>query len=349
VITRVFRRRTRNQLQRLSARLFAVALVALATNLTVAFEAAAQKDNFTAGFLVQPIGARSVGHGEAGVADTTLGTEGLWWNPAGMARMRKREFGVHHAQTFQGNTDFLGVAYPSKALGTIAASVFLVNLGDQERTDSVGNTIGQLTNRYYVLSAGYATPVGRRFSAGLTAKRVLVRFLCSGCLQSDLNVNTIGSANALDLGAQYILSFKSPIVIGASVRNIGQDLQTKDAAQADPLPRVIQVGVQGQVPLAVLKKNMATLDVRADVFTSPAYVTPSIRVGADLSYKDLYTIRAGYKHIGPNDGTEGGLTAGVGLKYNSVQFDLARRFDATANSGLGESGAPTYISLRYVW
>lgn len=308
---------------------------------------AAQKSNFTAGFLVQPVGARSVGHGEAAIADTTLGTEAMWWNAASMARMRKREVAVHHAQSFQGNADLLAVAYPSKALGTIAASVFLLNLGDQAHTDSVGNNIGLLTSRYYVLGASYATPVGRHLSAGLTAKRVLVRFLCSGCPPSDANNNKIGSANALDLGAQYILTLKSPIVFGASVRNLGQHLQTKDAAQADPLPRVVQVGVQSHVPLAVLAKNLATLDLRADVFTSPAYNAPSYRIGADLSYKDLYTIRAGYKHVGPNDGVEGGLTAGVGLKYNSVQFDLARRFDSS--SGLGESGAPTYVSLRYVW
>ena len=110
---------------------------------------------------------------------------------------------------------------------------------------------------------------------------------------------------------------------------------------------VVQVGVQAQMPLAALAKNVATLDLRADVFTSPAYTSPSYRVGADLSYKDQYTIRAGYKHVGPNDGVEGGLTAGVGLKYNSVQFDIARRFDSS--SGLGESGAPTFVSLRYVW
>ena len=344
------RRRIRDQLQYWSARLFSVALVVSVMASGTTSVAAAQKENFTAGFLVQPSGARSVGHGETAVADTTLGTEGLWWNPAAMARMRKREVAVHHAQSFQGNADILAFAYPSKALGTIAASVFLLNLGDQVHTDSVGNDIGLLTSRYYVLSAGYATPVGKHFSAGLTAKTVLVRLgLCSGCPPADVNNNQVGSAYALDIGAQYILPIKTPLVFGASVRNLGTKLQTKDEAQADPLPRVLQVGVQGQVPLAALKKNLTTLDLRADVFATPAYTAPSIRVGADLSYQDLYTIRAGYKHIGPNDGVEGGLTAGVGIKYNSFQFDLARRFDASSNSGFGDSGAPTYVSLRYVW
>ncbi|MEP6835435.1 MAG: PorV/PorQ family protein [Gemmatimonas sp.] len=337
--------RTGNPLRWFSARLVSVALLVSATLTAATAAVHAQSTNFGAGFLLQPVGARTVGHGEATAADTTLGTEALWWNPAGMARMRKREFGVHHAQTFLANTDMLAFAYPSKALGTIAASVLLVNYGDIEATDSTGNAIGLSTNRYYVLSAGYATPVGKHFSAGLTGKKILLRFICSGCLVSQ--PNRIGNAYALDLGAQYILPLKAPITIGASVRNLGEKLQAKDEAQADPLPSIIQIGAQGQVPLAALAKSMTTLDLRADLLTSPAYSSPSLRVGADLSYKNQYTLRVGYKQVGQNDGVESGLTAGFGFKYNSVEFDVARRFDAS--SSIGEATAPTYISLRYVF
>ena len=343
--THVSRRRTLGVLLHWSARLLAAALFVLAVNCLPTSNADAQNTNFAAGFLLQPIGARTVGHGEAAVADTTLGTEGLWWNPAAMARMRQRELGVHHSQIFLATADMIGLAYPSKALGTIAASVFLVNYGDTEATDSTGNVIGLSSNRYYVLSAGYATPVGKRFSAGITAKRIMLRFICSGCLTTQ--PNRVGSTNALDVGAQYILPFKTPIVLGAAVRNLGQHLQAKDAAQADPLPRVVQVGLQGKVPIEALAKSMTTLDLRADLLVSPAYNSPSMRVGADLSYKDQYTLRVGYKQLGANDGVEGGLTAGVGLKAGPVQFDIARRFDAT--SSLGESTAPTYFSLRYVF
>lgn len=311
----------------------------------ISITATAQAKNFAAGFLLQPVGARSVGHGEAASGDTTLGTEALWWNPAAMARMRKREFAVHHAQTFLATTDMLGIAYPSKALGTIAASAVLVDYGDTPATDSVGNEIGLSSNKFWVLSAGYASPVGKRFSAGITAKRIMLRFICSGCLTTQ--ENRIGNTYALDVGAQYILPTKTPVVLGASLRNVGSDLQAKDAAQADPLPQVLQVGLQSKLPIAALAKNMTTLDVRGDLLISPAYNSPSIRVGADLAYKDQYALRVGYKRLGANDGVEGGLTAGVGLKAGPVQFDIARRFDSS--SSLGESTAPTYFSLRYMW
>ena len=58
-------------------------------------------------------------------------------------------------------------------------------------------------------------------------------------------------------------------------------------------------------------------------------------------------MRAGYKSLSEEDGAERGLTAGVGFKYNSLQLDIARRFDATG--AISESTAPTYVSLRFVF
>lgn len=229
----------------------------------------AQSDNFAAPFLLQPMGARTVGHGEAAAADTTLGTEALWWNPAAMARMRKREFAVHHAQTFGVTTDMLAFAYPSSALGTIAASAMIVNYGQSQGADSVGNPLGTINSQFYLLSAAYASPIGKRFSAGLTAKSVFMRFVCSGCEATYRN--QIGNTYAIDLGAQYKLPVSFPTTIGGSIRNLGPRLQAIDYEQADPLPRVIQVGVQSKLPIAALEKNNVALDVRGDVMSSPAF------------------------------------------------------------------------------
>ncbi|MGV3708186.1 MAG: PorV/PorQ family protein [Gemmatimonas sp.] len=347
-VLRLWSQRTRPRLAggRASCRLARAATMVSLAYISFASRAHAQKDNYAPLFLLQPAGARTVGHGEAATADTAMGTEGLWWNPASMARMRKREFAIHHAQAFSPQSgDILSFAYPSKALGTVAASFMLVNYGDGLRTDSVGNTTGDLTNRYYVLSAGYATPIGSRFSFGITGKRIMMRFLCSG--ECGNYPNRIGNTSALDFGAQFRAPVKFPLVFGASVRNLGPNLQAKDEAQADPIPRVIQVGAQAQVPIEALAKNDAALDVRGDVLTSPALNSPSFRAGADLTYKGLYAIRVGYKRMGALDGLEGGLTAGFGLRYNSMQLDVARRFDSSAN--LGESSSPTYVTLRFVF
>lgn len=305
--------------------------------------AQAQVNTYGAPLVLQPVGARVVGHGEAAVADSTLGTDALWWNPAGMARLRKRELAFHFSRTLFSDNLMVAFASPSTALGTIAVSGYFANFGDIPTTDGPDVETGLSTNHYYVLTAAYATPVGKRLSFGLSAKNIRQSFIiCSGCV-----TNKIGNTSAIDLGAQYIVPTKFPLSLGASVRNLGPALQTSDAPQADPLPRVIQVGLQTRLPLAALEKNKTALEVMSDVFLTPAYTAPSIRVGAELTYRDLYSLRGGYKYLSALDGNEGGLTVGVGLKYNSLHVDLARRFDSS--SGIGESGTPTYVSLRFVF
>jgi len=329
-----------NQVSLRTALVTALALVLLAaTNI------AAQASNSAALFLMQPVGARAVGHGESAVADTLLSTEGIWWNPAGMARNRKREVSVHHGQAFGATTDLLSVTVPSRALGTIGVGYFLLAYPDGPAIDENGNPNGVLSSRYHVLTAAYGTPMGKRFSAGLTAKFIMIRFICSGCL--DRSGDVVGNAGAVDFGAQYILPTRLPVTIGASVRNIGPSLRGKDAEQADPLPRIVQVGARTRLPIAALSQRETALELMSDVVVSTAYTSPSLRFGADLSYRENYTLRAGYKSLSNDDGLERGLTAGVGFKYNSLQLDIARRFDSTGN--ISESTAPTFVSLRFVF
>lgn len=297
-------------------------------------------------FLLQPVGARSVGHGETTISDTLLGTEALWWNPAGMARLRNREVAVHSGQASGATTILLAVAAPSKALGTIGAGYYGVTYPDQEQTDDLGNPDGIFTSRYHVLTAAYATPMGKRFSAGVTAKFIFIRIVCGGCI--DDSKDQVSKGGAFDFGAQYILPTRLPVTLGGSVRNLGRDLRAIDALQADPLPRIYQFGARSRLPVAALSRRETTLDIMSDVLISrEAYDAPSLRFGAELSYRDTYTLRAGYKNLSEADGAERGLTAGVGFKYNSLQLDIARRFDATG--AINESTAPTYVSLRFVF
>ncbi len=321
-----------------------VALVALHVN---AYDAAAQAVSSAALFLMQPMGARSVGHGETSVADTLLGTEGLWWNPAGMARIRKSEFGVHGGQANGATTTLLSVATPSRALGTIAAGYYLLAYPDQAAIDEFENPEGIITSRYHMLTAGYGTPMGKRFSAGVTVKYIFIRVECGGCF--DTRHDQKGKVGAADFGAQYVLPTKFPLTLGGSVRNLSLNkLRARDAEQADELPRIYQFGAQSRLPIAALAKNQTTLDVMGDVLISPeAYDQPSLRFGAELSYQNNYTLRAGYKSLSATDGVEKGLTAGVGFKYNSFQVDLARRFDKSG--AISESIAPTYVTLRVIF
>lgn len=290
-------------------------------------------------FLLVPFGAHAVGQGEAVSADRTLGTEGIWWNPGALGRLDKKEVAVHHGQSVIATTDMLALAVPSRVLGTLGAGAYLVNYGDQEATDPVNGTpIGTITNRSYLLALSYASPVGKRFNAGLSYKFLMLRFQCSGVCGAVPVVS--GSSSALDVGAQYLLPTATPITLGASVRNIGPALQLKDAEQADPLPRVAQVGAMADLPVRSLTAAGASLQVAADVQQSEALGGTAVGVGAVLGYRKELFLRGGYKL---QSGDARGASFGIGYRRGGFAVDFARRLGGLS-AQLGEP--PTYISLR---
>lgn len=314
------------------------AALALTALLTVAKPVGAQS---TGGlFLLAPFGARAVGQGEAVVADTSLGTEGIWWNAAALARLTKRELAIHYSTSVIANSTMIAFAMPSRVLGTLAAAYYLVDYGDQPATPASGGEIstGTISNKNHLLALSYATPVGSRLSAGLSYKLILLRFnQCSGLCGNSPGVT--GSTQALDVGAQYRVPASVPFTVGLSVRNLGPALQAKDKDQADPLPRIVQAGAKVRLPMESLKSSGATLDLSADVVKSTALDGQSASIGAVLGYREQLFLRGGYK---VQAGGIGGPSLGLALERGNFGFDVARRF-----GGLGDLGdPPTYISLH---
>ena len=289
-------------------------------------------------FLLAPFGGRAVGQGEAVAADTSLGTEGIWWNAASLARLTKRELAIHYSANAIAKSTMIAYAVPSRVLGTLAAAYYLVDYGDQPATPASGGDVstGTISNKNHLLALSYATPVGSRLSAGLSYKLVLLRFnQCSGLCGGSPGVT--GSTQALDLGAQYRVPASVPFTVGLSIRNIGPALQAKDKDQADPLPRVIQAGAKVRLPIKSLKESGATLDMSADVFNSVGLDGQAASLGAVLGYRDQLYLRGGYK-----TGGIGGPSLGLGVERGKFGFDVSRRF-----GGLGDLGdPPTYISLH---
>ncbi len=290
-------------------------------------------------FLLVPFGARAVGMGEAVSADTALGAEGIWWNAAALARVKSKEIAFHHSQTFLANSEMLTLVFPSRVIGTVAVAGYFVDYGDVQATDDIGNPTGVVSNSSYLLSASYATPIGTRASLGLTYKFFAQRFNnCSGFCNG-LSIAS-GSSSALDVGLQYALPTAFPVTLGMSVRNLGPKLQVKDQPQADPLPRLIQVGASSRLPIASLAAAGAALDLSVDLMSAPAPGGSSLGLGAALGYRDEYFLRAGYKR---QQGDAGGPSLGIGFQRGSFGFDFSRRFDRNA-SQVGET--PTYVTIR---
>lgn len=292
-------------------------------------------------FLLLPIGARAVGGGQAIVADEP-GSEAVWWNPAAIARSSRAEAAIHHSQTIISNGDALTVVIPSSLLGVVAVGAAVVDFGRQEVTDSLG-TVGAVLPRNLVYAVTYATPVGRRFSAGLSYKVVQLRVDCTGGCAGVPTVSA--SSSALDAGAQADLAGIAPVTVGLALRNAGPRLQVKDTDQADPLPTLLQAGVSYNVPNAERLARDVAIRVNADVLANLRSSGRSYRVGSTLAYRDRAFLRGGYV-LARDEGEGDGPAYGIGLASGNIVFDIAR---VVRGLSVDSDKPPTYISLRYLF
>src|SRR5213082_2405456 len=107
-------------------------LTSVGVSALVAASGAAQSPTGSEGslFLLLPTGAQAVGMGQTMVA-AKPGSEGIWWNPASIAGLDKRELAIHHSKTVAGVGDALSFVVPTKTLGSIALSLNILNIGEQ--------------------------------------------------------------------------------------------------------------------------------------------------------------------------------------------------------------------------
>jgi hypothetical protein len=290
-------------------------------------------------FLLLPVGARSVGMGTAS-ASMSGTTEAVWWNPAGIANLTRRNAALHHGQTLAGTTDAISLTVSSSLLGVIALSAGLLDYGSQPVRDDEGNHIGDAFPRDIALVFTYGTELGKRVRTGLSYKFVQTRFDCSGRCP-DIPT-TSASTSAIDAGAQVDFGTRSMLSIGAAIRNVGVRLQVEDSPQSDPLPTRLQVGATYRYLPPAPYDQEAELRFSADLIDEIHVGRPLPRVGAELMWQKRAFVRGGY--IFEASGSEsGGPSFGLGYSTERIAVDLARVFTGlSADAGQ----APTYLSLR---
>lgn len=291
-------------------------------------------------FLLLPVGAQTVGMGQATVA-ARLGSESIWSNPAAIARQEKREAAIHHSETIAARGDVITVLLPRKNVGTFGLSVNVLDFGNQQITDRGGTPIGLVLPRNLLFAGTFATSIGEALSFGMTYKRLQYRVDCSG---QCADVTTFSAtASAVDFGAQYDIPGDSAVRLGAAIRNIGTRLQINDQEQADPLPTRIEIGLSYRV--GIVRRYVSDIDVHlaGDIVATETADDPSARIGADLTYQKTVHFRAGYI---ANDTDGANAALGFGLGTGRLLFDIARTF-----GGLSEDAGktPAYVSLRFLF
>jgi hypothetical protein len=291
-------------------------------------------------FLLLPVGAQTVGMGQATVA-ARLGTESIWSNPAAIARQDKREAAIHHSETIAARGDVITLLFPKNGLGAFALSANILDFGNQQITDRDGTPIGLVLPRNLLFSGTFGAAVGKSLSLGLTFKRLQYRVDCSG--QCGDVTTFSATSNAVDFGAQYDIPGDSAVRLGAAIRNIGTRLRIDDQEEADRLPTRIEVGLSYR--LGVVRKYVSDVDIHlaGDIVADESADDPSARLGADLVYQNTVHLRAGYL---ANDTDGANAALGFGLGTGRLLFDIARTFGGLSE---GAGKTPAYVSLRFIF
>lgn len=295
-------------------------------------------------FLLLPVGARSVGLGQAVVADRP-GSESVWWNPAAIGAATRREAAIHHSQSVVGTGDAVTILVPSSLLGVLALSVNILDYGEQELNPNPTGPdigVGTIIPRSFIYAATYATSLGSYVTAGLTYKLIQFRIDCTGpCPDIAFSATT----SAVDLGAQFMVKKSVPLVIGVAARNlVAVKLQVNDSPQSDELPRRLQVGAQYRIDLARLAPETA-LRIAFDVADGIHVGNPAPRFGADIAFRERFHVRGGYA-VEASKSEAGGPSIGLGISTGNLVFDVARIMTGLS-ADAGKS--PTFLSLRYLF
>ena len=317
--------------------------------------------------LIEP-GSRAIAMGESYVAVADDATAS-YFNPAALVGQSKKKLHFSHTAWLPKLADdlsyeFLAYSMPVEGWGNFGFNVTFFNLGEQTRTGERGDVLGEFRSYDMALSGAYGAQIGTNMSAGIGLKFIYSHLANKGAgiEQGD----GTGSSFAADLG--FLWKPASGLSFGAALRNLGPKIAYIDAAQADPLPQHIVVGVAYEVmdtqyndlllsfdlykPLIAdgsFVSNLAT--AWADEGLSNEFKEMDLHVGGEYKYglsaredEAFIALRAGLSY--DSDGEASTNTFGVGLKYNRFQFDVAYII------GLGDTpvlGDNTPISMNVIF
>ncbi len=277
----------------------------------------------TAAFLDIGVGARAAGMGGAytALADDA---NAVYWNPAGLARMEKREASASHAQLGASTRhDFLTYAHPAPQ-GTFAGAITYLSQGSIEGRDGLGRPTGSFNASDAAVTGAY----GRKTELadlGLSVKY----------LRSHIG-STEAQGAAVDLGARRELEGlgAGKVVLGAALRNLGPEL-TYDRERND-LPLRLALGAAYRLPQGHA--------VAAEFQNGPRGAGSEGAVGGEFKALDGVFLRLGYAIKGAASGGSAakGLTLGLGLKRGQFSLDYGAQ-------AAGELGNTHRFSLAARW
>ena len=278
--------------------------------------------------LIEP-SARAAGMGNAGVT-TFQEVQSAYFNPGALGHLDGSDVQFTHSTWLADVTyNYAAAAIRFGTSNTLLLTVTALNSGDIEvRTVArPGGTGERYSVNNLAFGLGYSRRFTDRFSAGGQAS-----YIRETIWHSSL------SAVSFDFGVLYEFPFRA--FLGASVSHVGsrgafdgRDLAIRFDQDGDlfgdnsnlpaaletevwPLPILFRVGVGFPVEINASNRVLFVVDA-----FQPSDNNESISLGAEWTFLDLFSARAGYQNLFLEDSIVG-LTLGAGLQYDLFGYEL---------------------------
>ncbi len=278
-------------------------------------------------FLLLPVGAQGVSLGRA--MTWVEGPEGAFWNPAGLAGVDGSQAVIFRGDHVAGTATALSALWHHSAAGTLGASYFLLDAGEIEQRDDLGNPTGSITIRNHLAVVSGATRLLEGLSAGVNFKVIRFQLSCRGICPDE---GTTATTYAVDAGIQAtpLERFR----LGAMVAHLGPRLQVLNAEQADPLPTRVRVAAAYDVLDAITDTDelggwlaVEVEDRLRELGSLSVYVGTEVVAGL----ADALSLRAGY--VWSELDQEDGARVGLGLTYERFDMSIAKSLAVSTLTG----------------
>lgn len=257
-----------------------------------------------AGYLILPVGPKSIAMGEVKAA---LYDDSFNWlsNPGALQYMDGTGAGVLHSEWLV-DTKYNNVTAHHRFtdLFILSGAFTYEYYPDIQGYDEFGTETRTLKNNNYQAYLGFGFSPSKSFTAGLNIKyfnEKLDEWRASGM--------------AVDIGALYTIT-PGNISLGFAIQNLGPDLKSNELSE--PLPTLIRFG-GGQV--ISITEGIFGLSYAVDL-VKPKFESIYLSIGTELKFYDILAVRAGY--CGQEYRQGDGLTLGGGVTiHKKLQVDYA--------------------------
>jgi len=272
---------------------------------------------YTSEFLTIGVGARALGMGGAFSAIANDGSA-VYWNPAGLSQLTKREISFMHASRFNGllHTNFINFIYPDKNGNTFGISYFRIGVDDIPKSTKL-----DIKNRPII--EGYMQDVEQALFLSLS-HRVSNNFFIGGNLKT-IRQN-VGSNSSLGFGFDIatLYRFSKKFSVGANLQDIAGTYVLWNTGQKDIRAPTIKWGfaLSSSVPFLFGKATLAVnQNIRFEgensenAFALGEVAGSDFQFGGEFLFLNTVALRAGLEREN--------FTAGTGFKINIFEIDYA--------------------------